>query len=140
MKVRMLAVLAGMVASAGCATIMAGGPDRVSVSANVPGATVSLDGQVVGQAPMTVTLDREKSNGLIRIDAPGYNPVVIQRTKHIQGWFWANICLGGVVGIVVDLVTGDIKAFDDAAVNVALVPATAPPPAPAAPPPVAMVP
>lgn len=118
------------VALSGCATIMAGGPDQVTVQSNPPGATVYVDDQPVGQTPMVVQLDRERSRGLIRVEAPGYQPIAIQRSKHINGWFWANLCIGGVIGIVVDLVTGDIKKFDDSPIIVNLAPAGyGPPPA-----------
>lgn len=120
------------IALSGCATIMSGGPDNVSVQSNPPGANVYLDDQLVGQTPMVVSLDRAKSRGLLRVEADGYEPVALQRTKHINGWFWANLCFGGVIGIVVDLVTGDVKGFDDSPVTVSLTPA-GPPPAPMAP-------
>jgi hypothetical protein len=110
------------IALGGCATIMAGGPDHVAVESNPPGASVYLDDQLVGQTPMNLTLDRDRSCGLIRVEADGYEPVAVQRSKHINGWFWANLCLGGVIGIVVDLVTGDVKRFDDTPVRVNLAP------------------
>jgi hypothetical protein len=129
----LLVCLAIAVATTGCATIMAGGPDRVNVNSNPPGANVFLDDQLVGQTPMVVTLDRDKSRGLIRIEQAGFQPVVMQRSKQINGWFWANLCFGGVIGIVVDLVTGDVKRFDDSPIAVGMTPAYGPEPAPAAP-------
>jgi len=104
---------------------MGGGPDNVQVVSNPLGASVFLDDVLVGQTPTVVSLDRDRSRGNIRIEAPGYAPVVVQRTKHINGWFWANLCLGGIIGMVIDLVTGDVKAFDDTPINAALPPLTA---------------
>lgn len=127
MKKVLAAVTCAALAS-GCATLLAGGPDRVSVTSNVPGATVYLDNQPVGATPMIVVLDRDNSQGLIRIEAPGYNPVMMQRSKSINGWFWGNICLGGVVGMLIDAVTGDMHKFDGTPINVALTP-SAPRPA-----------
>jgi uncharacterized protein YceK len=131
--------LALLLAFSGCATIMAGGPDRVPVSTNPAGATVFVDNIPVGQTPVMVTLDRQHSSGVIRIELPGFAPVTLVRTTSINGWFWANICFGGVLGIVIDLVTGDIKAFDDAPIAIGLTPAYGPPPTgpgyPPAPPP-----
>jgi hypothetical protein len=122
-------LLASAVLFTGCATIMQGGPDHVQVVTNPPGASVYLDDALVGQTPTVVTLDREHSQGRIRVEATGYAPIVIQRSKHINGWFWANLCLGGVVGIVIDLATGDIKGFDNTPINAALTPAGGAPPA-----------
>jgi hypothetical protein len=117
---------------------MAGGPDRIPVNSNPPGAAVLVDGVQVGVTPTVVTLDREHGHGNIRIEMPGFAPVIIQRDKEINGWFWANLCLGGLVGMVVDLVTGDVKRFDDTPIGVGLMPAggyPSPPPGAIAPPP-----
>lgn len=122
----------------GCATIMASGPDHIPVATNPPGATVFVDNVPVGQTPMLVMLDRKRNIGLIRIEMFGFAPVVVARTPSINGWFWANICLGSVIGIMVDLITGDIKSFDDTPISVGLVPATRTPPLGYAPPPPAI--
>lgn len=121
-----VALAAGLAAGTGCATIMAGGPDKIPVTSTPSGAKVYVDSQPVGQTPTVVVLDRERSQGNIRVEAPGYEPTVLTRSKSINGWFWANICIGGVVGIVVDLVTGDIKRFDDTPVHIMLTPSRAP--------------
>jgi hypothetical protein len=127
-----VALIASLVT--GCATIMAGGPDKVPVTSSPSGAQVFVDNQLVGATPTVVILDRGRSQGNIRIEAAGYEPVVMTRVKTINGWFWANLCIGGVIGIVIDLVTGDVKRFDDSGISVALVPsAGAPAPMPAAP-------
>jgi len=117
----------------GCATLFAGGPDRIQVASAPPGAKVFLDNQEVGATPMVVTLDRERSGGNIRLEAPGYQPATFQRVKSVQGVFWLNLC-AGLLGFIVDLATGDYKAFDTSAINVSLIPAQgapemAPPPA-----------
>jgi hypothetical protein len=124
-------------ATSGCATIMAGGPDRVPVSTNPPGATVFVDNVPVGTTPMMVTLDRERSLGVIRIELPGFMPVTMVRTKSWNGWFWVNILCTGLIGLVIDLATGDYKTFDDLPIQVGLTPAYGPvaPPPPGYPPP-----
>jgi hypothetical protein len=118
-----------MLAFSGCATIMAGGPDHIPVSTNPPGATVFVDNVPVGQTPLMLTLNREHSSGVIRIELPGFAPVLIVRDKSINGWFWANLCFGGVLGIVVDLITGDVKQFDDTPIAIGLTPGAGPGPA-----------
>lgn len=127
----MSAVIA--VALSGCATLMAGGPDTIMVQSNPPGAQVFVDDQLVGQTPMAVTLNRDTSRGLIRIQTDGFDPVVVQRSKVINGWFWANFCFGSIIGIAIDAVTGDIKRFDDTPISVGLTPGRSAP-APGGPP------
>lgn len=136
-RVSVLALVALVLGLGGCATIMSGGPDVIPVVTNPPGAAVFVDGVHVGNTPTTVTLDRSRSHGSIRIEAPGFAPVMIQRHKEINGWFWMNFCLGGLIGIVVDLATGDVKGFDDTPISIGMTPlAGAPqpyPPGPGAP-------
>jgi hypothetical protein len=120
--------------TSGCATIMAGGPDHVPVSTNPPGATVFVDNVPVGTTPMMVTLNRETSSGMIRLEMAGFQPITVVRAKGINGWFWANLCTGGVIGIVVDLVTGDVKSFDDTPIALGMTPAYGPAGAPGYPP------
>ena len=122
----LVSVLGTLGLVSGCATIMAGGPDHVPVSTNPPGATVFVDNMPVGTTPMMVTLNRETSSGMIRLEMAGFQPVTVVRAKGINGWFWANLCTGGVIGIVVDLVTGDIKSFDDTPIAVGLTPGYGP--------------
>ncbi|HET7500665.1 MAG TPA: PEGA domain-containing protein [Kofleriaceae bacterium] len=126
----LLALGGSSVASSGCATIFAGGPDRVPVSSNPPGATVFVDNVPVGQTPMMITLDRQRSQGVIRLELAGFAPITVVRAKGINGWFWASVCLTGLVGIVVDLITGDVKSFDDAPIAIGLTPGMGPAPGP----------
>jgi hypothetical protein len=135
-------VLAISVLASGCATIMAPGPDRVPISSNPPGARVYVDDQLVGQTPVVVELDRERSQGRIRVESDGYHPAVLLRSKSINGWFWVNICFGGLVGIVIDLATANHQSYDDTPVTINLIPAEGglPPPGALPPPPAAVPP
>jgi hypothetical protein len=132
---------AAVLALAGCATIIAGGPDHVPVNTNPPGAYVYINGQVVGQTPTVVSLDRHDSSAQIQIYLPGFQPVVLVRDKSLNAWTLLNL-LVGILPVVVDLVTGDIQAYDDEPIALGLTPAapgTAPgvpaAPYPPAPPP-----
>jgi len=119
------------VALSGCATLMAAGPDHVPITTNPPGATVYVDNMPVGATPVMVTMDRERSGGVIRIEAPGFMPITLVRNKGVNGWFWVNIVLLSPLGVIIDLATGNWKSFDDSPIVLGLVPAGgagAPPP------------
>ncbi|HEY0476278.1 MAG TPA: PEGA domain-containing protein [Kofleriaceae bacterium] len=107
---------------------MAGGPDRIPVTTNPPGATVFVDNMPVGQTPTMITLDRGRNSGIIRIELPGFAPVMIARDKTINGWFWVNIVLLSPLGVIIDLVTGNVNAFDDTPIVLGLTPANGGPP------------
>jgi hypothetical protein len=117
-----ITVFFALLSTMGCATIVAGGPDRIPVHSNPPGAAVILDGVQVGVTPMEVTLDRTRGGGNIRIEMAGFAPVTVQRTKSINGWFWASFCLGGVIGMLIDYSTGNMNKFDDTPIAVGLSP------------------
>lgn len=117
---RVAAVLAALCLM-GCATIVAGGPDDVSVRTTPRGAYVYLDGKKVGQTPVTISLDREKSLGDIRIYYPGFQPVLVRRYKSFNWWTVGNFFLA-MFPVIVDIVTGNWQRFDDGDINVTLVP------------------
>jgi len=120
-RIALLIGLACAMGASGCATILAGGPDHVQITTDPP-AQVFVDDQFAGTTPGIVTLDRRHSHGRIRIQAPGYQPVLVTRDKTINGLFWANLCLSGGTGLIVDLVTGDWQRFDDSPILINLTP------------------
>jgi hypothetical protein len=123
MKLTSLALCAVLVvATSGCATIMSPGPDRVPIASYPPGARVYVDNLLVGQTPVVVELDRDRSSGHLRVETEGYYPAILMRGKGVQGWFWVNFLCGGPIGFVVDLASGNFLAFDDTPVMVSLIP------------------
>lgn len=89
-----------------CATILAGGPDLVPIDSKPPGAKVSLDGVAMGRTPCTIPFARS-GEGVVKIEADGYEPSTVDRDKVLNGWFLGNLLLGGLIGITVDLCTSN---------------------------------
>ena len=113
---------------AGCATLIAGGPDQIPVNTNPPGAYVYVNGSYVGQTPTIILLDRS-SRGLIQIYLPGFEPIGMFRPRQLNGWFIVSVLLFPfIVPPVVDLVTGDWQRFDDTGIAIGLRPSSGPPP------------
>ena len=110
---RPIALLAALGMMSGCATMMAGGPDRLPVSTNPSGATVFVDNAPVGQTPVMVTLDRAKPKAVIRLEKPGFEPITITREKTMNGWIIGNALFGGVIGMVIDVATNNASKFED---------------------------
>lgn len=104
----------------GCATILQPGPDRIPVnSIPMQGAKVYLDGLLVATTPTTVDVPR-KSECVIRIEMEGYEPIVIDRDKNVNGWFFGNLLIGGVIGITVDLITHNQGGYSEEPIVVEL--------------------
>jgi hypothetical protein len=114
-------LLASVIALGGCATIFSRGPDEVPIATNPPGAYVYVNGQVVGQTPMTVELDRRNDDAQIQVFLPGFQPLVFTRDKRFNMWALANIFIG-VFPIVIDLIDGDAQEFDGTPISIGLVP------------------
>jgi hypothetical protein len=112
---------------AGCATIVAGGPDSIPINTNPPGAYVYVNGQVVGQTPMIVELDRGRSMADIRIYYPGFQPLQFTRYKSLNNWVFGNFFLA-IFPVIVDFVTDNWQRFDDEPIMVGLTPGQAPAP------------
>ncbi len=107
---------------------MAPGPDRVPVNTNPPGAFVYLNGVVVGQTPTIVSLDRDHP-AQIQIYLPGFQPLVMERSKSFNGWFIGSILLiAAVFPLIVDFATGNYEYYDDEPIAIGLTPMAGPPP------------
>ena len=111
----------------GCATIVAGGPDSIPISTNPPGAYVYVNGEVVGQTPLVVELQRSRRLADIRIYYPGFQPVQLARYKTFNSWVFGNFCLG-IWPLVIDIATGNWQRFEDEPIAIGLTPGQAPPP------------
>lgn len=119
---RIIAVVAIASTLWGCATIMAGGPDVVPVLTNPPGAQVVLNGQIVGYTPTTIMLNRDQP-AQIQLLLAGFQPVVLHRSKHFNGWFVGSILLLYLIfPIIVDVVTGNVTKYDDTGIAIGMTP------------------
>lgn len=99
-SIAMLACLTG-----GCASIVKGTTQAIPVSSDPLGADVRLDGNKVGQTPMSVDAKR-KTDHLLTIEKPGYQVESVAITRNIGGAVFGNIIAGGLVGWGVDAISG----------------------------------
>lgn len=116
-----LAVLLG-----GCATIISGSKQTISVNSSVPGAQVSLNNVPLGVTPLVTTIERGQE-GVLSVDMPGYTPFHAPVTKKVNGMFFVNIFSGGVFGSSTDYSTGAMYSYEPDTFYVTLAPQGAPP-------------
>ncbi len=98
-------VIAIICLTTGCATIIHGSGQDVSISSNPSSATVIIDNQNMGKTPLTTRLTR-KDNHTIKIELPGYMPYETKFTRKVDAWIAGNIVFGGLIGLAVDAITG----------------------------------
>ncbi|HJT45017.1 MAG TPA: hypothetical protein VJ721_01980 [Chthoniobacterales bacterium] len=129
----MLAVVLCLAVS-GCASIFSGGPKKVSINTTPPGAKVTVYdkfGKVVTsrQTPAVVALERKvgyfaPQEYRIVIEKPGYKPAEIRLQSTINGWYFGNLFLGGLIGmVIVDPMTGAMFTFSPDKIDQTLTPA-----------------
>jgi hypothetical protein len=104
---RILAMLLPACLLAGCGTVLHGSRQDIFVQSSVPGATVqSSPTSVSVAAPGSLSLER-KNNYVLTFTAPGYAPATVNVTNSIGvGTVIADVLLTGLVGVVVDGLTG----------------------------------
>lgn len=109
----------------GCATIISGTSQIITVNANVQGAEVHLiteSGQtLLGTTPLSRRIKRGQE-GTLRISAEGYMPYESALNKKINTVFFVNILSGGTFGSTTDYTTGAMYAYEPSTYMVSLQP------------------
>lgn len=129
----------------GCATITRGTKDTLVVESDPAGATVTLSNGMTGKTPTSFKLPR-KHPLTVTIAKEGYETLTVQVNSQVSGAGAAgmagNVLVGGLVGAVVDPLSGAMKDLRPNPVKASLVPIKTPDqaPGPATPPPAAPVP
>lgn len=108
--------LAAIVLVSGCASIMKGHHQNVTLRTNPAGGKValSLDGAQIDSrvTPYTVNLHTGK-NYTARVDDPCYLSKPERLEKHPSMWLAGNIVSWIIIGGIIDNVTGAALKFDD---------------------------
>jgi hypothetical protein len=113
-------ILGASLFAGGCASIVNGGDREISIATQPPGATASvrktggdaLDVVAVEKTPCTISLDPKKSyfsgqSYTLRLELPGYKVTEVELTPKMSGWYWGNLLVGGLIGMLaVDPATG----------------------------------
>jgi hypothetical protein len=106
----------------GCASIITGSSQEMTFKSQPEEATVSVNGRILGKTPLTVRLDK-KSNQAVIFEKDGYKSQTMQLETRINGWFWGNIVLGGLIGSTTDGLSGAVHEYSPIQYFVTLPPA-----------------
>ncbi len=94
-----------MILSTGCAAISHGTKQTIPVESSPNAVSVGISGMSY-TTPTTLELER-KNEYVLSFSKEGYESAQIQVTKHLSGRFLlADILLTGLIGVVIDGVTG----------------------------------
>jgi hypothetical protein len=88
-----------------CATIISGSKQNVRFSSNPSTATIFIDEVEVGKTPFEIKLARISEHSvMLKLD--GYQTYQTRLTKSLNGWYIGNILIGGIIGLIIDPITG----------------------------------
>lgn len=99
-----------------CATIVSGSKQNVKFTSNPATATIFIDEVEVGKTPFEIKLAR-KSEHSVMIKLEGYQTYQTKLTKKLNGWYFGNILFGGLIGVIIDPITGAIYNLTPKEIN-----------------------
>lgn len=109
-KLATISIIASMTALSGCATIVNGRYQQVSVQTQPPGARCILTndkGQwVVNSTPAMLNIHRSMSDLQVTCEKPGYQTAMITAPSGVKPMILGNAVFGGVIGAGIDTVNG----------------------------------
>ena len=107
-----------------CATIISGSKQSVNFTSTPSEASVLIDGMEVGKTPFETKLERKHEHSVV-IKLDGYQPYETKLTKQFNAWYLGNILFGGIIGLVIDPITGAIYNLTPKQINTQLAQGTA---------------
>ena len=78
-----------------------------------------IDETEVGKTPFETKLERKREYE-VEIRLEGYEPYKTKLTKQFNAWYIGNIVFGGIIGLVVDPITGAIYRLTPNEINAQL--------------------
>lgn len=88
-----------------CATIVSGSKQTVKFTSNPTTASIFINDIEVGKTPFETKLERKKPHN-VKIKLEGYQTYETTLTRKFNAWFIGNILFGGLIGVIVDPITG----------------------------------
>lgn len=115
-RVTFLILFVPALITSGCATIVTGRSQGLTVKTDPPGANCDLTRKgksvgVVNPTPGTAQLGKSASALDVSCKKSGYLDTSAKLSSSLQGWTLGNVIFGGIVGIVVDAGTGAMHEY-----------------------------
>ncbi len=118
-----ISIVVFMVLLTSCATIVSDSNYPVTISSDPQDAKITITDNsnrvvYVGNTPANVTLEAgdgffSKASYTFKFEKDGYEPSIYTLTSTIDGWYWGNIMLGGLLGmLIIDPMSGAMWKLD----------------------------
>lgn len=90
-----------------CATIISGSRQKVEINSEPTSAKVYINEIEVGNTPVQQNLKRNQEYNLV-LKLDGYETYETKLERKFNAWYIGNIAFGGLIGIIIDPITGAI--------------------------------
>jgi len=107
-----------------CATIVSGSRQTVKFSSEPKAATVYINEVPIGKTPVEKKLKRNQEYQVL-IKMEGYQTYETTLSKKFNEWYIGNVIFGGLIGLVVDPITGAMYKLTPNELASNLIPSTA---------------
>ncbi|MDD3124861.1 MAG: PEGA domain-containing protein [Candidatus Kapabacteria bacterium] len=121
-------MMASVLLLSSCASIFSKSTYQVTINSTPSNAKVSITdkkGQevYVGSTPSVVKLKAgtgffSKAKYQVKLSSPGYDDKIVNISSSLDGWYFGNLLLGGVLGmLIIDPATGAMWEIDTDSIN-----------------------
>lgn len=110
----------------GCATIVNGSSQMVTITTTPPSAACMLDRigtrlGVIPQTPSSLRIDKSKNDLSVTCSKEGFAMASVTKSPRFSGATFGNLLVGGAVGVVIDVASGANYAYPNT-IELALIP------------------
>lgn len=132
MTIRSAALIAALLSTTACASIVKGGNQELAVASSPSDARITVTNSAgettyTGSTPATVILQKKRGwfegeTYDVTVQKAGYSPQTVQLEPSISGWYaGGNLLFGGLVGwLVVDPLTGAMWSYAPKTIDASL--------------------
>ena len=93
--VGVIGLCSAVLVGSGCATIVNGRTQAVTVTSEPPGAHLFIKSQLVGVTPARLKLKRGDEHLVLRFEKDGFSPQEIALKRSASAWLIGDVALGG---------------------------------------------
>ncbi len=109
-------LLSSVLLLSSCATIISGSRQNVEITSEPSSAKVYINEIEIGQTPVQKNLKRNQEYQLI-LKLDGYKTYETKLEKKFNAWYIGNVLIGGVIGLIIDPITGAMHKLKPEEIN-----------------------
>lgn len=109
-------LLTSVILLSSCATIISGSRQNVEINSEPSSAKVFINEIEIGNTPVQQNLKRNQEYSLV-LKLDGYETYETKLERKFNAWYIGNIAFGGLIGIIIDPITGAMHKLKPEEIN-----------------------